>query len=674
MLSPFSPSTKCFHNFSTSKNKVQKIQLTPTFSPTKNLFNFITISQIPKTPTTSISSPSRSLFNLIIKPQTPKPLVNLQTSTTEKLFDSMDTKQNPKKYNNSLQLHNKDFKNSGIENEYGEKFYYIKEDIYVARVVRGHRIYIQGGYYEQEISKEIEYIQELAKGPYFYMITGWGEFKLKDLLFSEKGKLDWEQKVSIARGIANALRHIHQQGKMHYDLSSENILLTDNLEPMLYNFRVPGGSSSTDCLTRWSSPEAWISRIHKPSSEVYSFSTILWELSAEKLPFDSIPDKFIHKTVNKRPKPESIAGTPIVYHDLMIKGWAQNPDDRPTMDEVFKVLKILESDFKNGRDIKKVSENSSLTNNFKKKLELDSNVSSHEWNDDSTIFVPDFTTNAVNRDDYLESSLNDKASSRTSSLSSVSTVIQDYFYSATTSSKLPSKPESTTSNDPIIEPQPTLLHTLEDAILLYNKKKYKKAFEIFKAHSEHNNDPIANYWIGLYYYKGLNGEKPKFKNSAKYLSEAAEQGHSDAQFLYAKLLFTGHSAERHKNNTMNIGAEMLKKSADAKNLDAMGYYGKLLIKGGYTVKKDVNAGRELLNRVNEIRISSCLNNRNHLSSVSMEKTKSNTSTQGNPVIVNSQMKTRTLSAPSKPVNIALRRSPKLSLTIDTEKLRSITYY
>ncbi|CAG8749816.1 3541_t:CDS:2, partial [Racocetra persica] len=82
---------------------------------------------------------------------------------------------------------------------------------------------------------------------------------------------------------------------------------------------------------------------------------------------------------------------------------------------------------------------------------------------------------------------------------------------------------------------------------------------------------------------------------------------------------------------------------------------------------------ELLNRVNEIKISARLNNRNNLSSVPMEKAKSNTdtSTLGNPVITSSKMKTRTLSAPSKPMNISLRRS-NLSLTIDTEKLSRLS--
>ncbi|RIB04530.1 kinase-like domain-containing protein [Gigaspora rosea] len=680
MLSPFSPySTKCFYNFSTSNNQSQKTQHISTFSPTKNLFNLITNSQSPKTPTASISSPSKSLFNLIAKPQNSK---------------SLNDQQNLQKSNNSPHLNNEDFKDLNVENEYGEKAYYTKEKVYVARVVKGHRI----GFYEQTIKKEIEYIQELGKGCdniiryygyvtkdyYIYMITNWAEFRLNDLLYSKKDKLDWNQKVSIARGIANALRHCHQQGKLHYDLRSENVLLTDNLEPMLYNFRIPGGSSSTDCLTRWSSPEAWKHKIHKPSSEVYSFSTILWELSAEKLPFDSIPDESICQTAYKRPKPESIVGTPIVYRDLMIKGWAQNPNDRPTMNEVFKILEILEFDFKNGQEIKRVSETSdnydmtfdkeisktsSLINDFDMTLELESNLSSND--DDSTIFIPDFTTNALNRDDYSESI--DKAPSHSSSLHSVSTLslFQDYIYSVDTLPKLLSNQDSTISAEPVIKQPLALSNTLEDAISFYNNRKYKKAFTIFKAHSEYNNDPIANYWIGLYYYKGLDGGNPNFKNSVKYLSKAAEQGQSDAQFLYAKLLFAGHSIERHKNNSIKIGVEMLKKSVDAGNLEAMNYYGKLLIKGGYTVKKDVNAGRELINRANEIKISTCSDNRNKLSSVSMKK--NNASTLENSGII-SEMKTRSLSAPSKPINLASRRSANLSLTIDTEKLRLITYY
>ncbi|CAG8460035.1 30307_t:CDS:2 [Gigaspora margarita] len=708
MLSPFSPySTKCFYNFSTSNNQPQKTQHISTFSPTKNLFNLITNSQSPKIPTASISSPSKSLFNLITKPQNSKSLNDSRTSTTEKLDGSVDTtskfeiiQQNPKKSNNSPHLNNEDFKDLNVENEYGEKAYYTKEKVYVARVVKGHRIYIKEGFYEQTIKNEIEYIQELGKGCdniiryygyvtrdyYIYMITSWAEFRLNDILYSKKDKLDWNQKVSIARGIANALRHCHQQGKLHYDLKSENILLTDNLEPMLYNFRIPGGSSSTDCLTRWSSPEAWKYKIHKPSSEVYSFSTILWELSAEKLPFDSIPDESICQTAYKRPKPESIKGTPIIFRDLMIKGWAQNPNDRPTMNEVFKVLEILESDFKNGQEIKSVSETSdnydmifdkklsktsSLINDFDMALELESILSSND--DDSTIFIPDYTTNALNRDDYSESI--DKVPSHSSSLHSISTLslLQDYIYSVDTSPKLISKQESTISTELVIKPPLALSHTLEDAISFYNNRKYKKAFTIFKAHSEYNNDPIANYWIGLYYYKGLDGGKPNFKNSVKYLSKAAEQGQSDAQFLYAKLLFMGHSIERHKNNSIKIGAEMLKKAVDAGNLEAMNYYGKLLIKGGYTVKKDVNAGRELINRANEIKISTCSNNRNKLSSVSMEKIKNNASILENSEITN-EMKTRTLIAPSKPTNLASRRSANLSLTIDTEKLRLITYY
>ncbi|CAG8454175.1 3168_t:CDS:2 [Scutellospora calospora] len=79
--------------------------------------------------------------------------------------------------------------------------------------------------------------------------------------------------------------------------------------------------------------------------------------------------------------------------------------------------------------------------------------------------------------------------------------------------------------------------------------------------------------------------------------------------------FIGYSSERHKDNRINIGAEMLKKSVDAGNLEAMIYYGKLQIKGGYTIKKNIDA-----------------------------------------------------------VNIASRRSPNLSFTIDIEKSRPTTYY
>ncbi|CAG8453817.1 6246_t:CDS:2 [Scutellospora calospora] len=307
----------------------------------------------------------------------------------------------------------------------------------------------------------------------------------------------------------------------------------------------------------------------------------------------------------------------------------QKLDDRPTMEEAFKVLKILESDFKNDRDIKIVTKTSSFTNDFDMKFEKrvietssltdDLNIFELESNDDSTIFIPDFTTNSLNHEKYSEPKFNDMTSSRASSICSVSTIslLQDHIFSAATSTqKTCTGPETTTSVESIIESPTKLLHklsplnkipssTLDNAISFHNKRKYQKVFSFLKTYSKRDNNLIANYWIGLYYYKGFDGVKQNYKNSVKYLSEAAEQGHSDAQFLYAKLLFSGYSFKRHKDNRMNIGAEMLKKSVDARNLEAMIYYGKLQIKGGYTIKKNIDAGRELINKVNEIKISTC---------------------------------------------------------------------
>ncbi|CAG8838351.1 12662_t:CDS:2, partial [Racocetra persica] len=54
----------------------------------------------------------------------------------------------------------------------------------------------------------------------------------------EKFSIDWSSKLDISVGICRGLLFLHGCDIMHHDVRCENILITENLEPKITNFRL----------------------------------------------------------------------------------------------------------------------------------------------------------------------------------------------------------------------------------------------------------------------------------------------------------------------------------------------------------------------------------------------------------------------------------------------------
>ncbi|CAG8739924.1 17262_t:CDS:2, partial [Funneliformis caledonium] len=168
------------------------------------------------------------------------------------------------------------------------------------------------------------------------LVTEWAEFNLPDYL--EKNDLDWSAKLSIARGIANALNHIHNLNLLHYNVKSDSVLLDHNLEPKLHKF----GMDAKDCVflksarslksSNWSAPEVKRGGKYTSASEVYSFGVILWEIATQECLSGN-------KSIDKR----DIDDAPTNYLTLMKSALDQEPQNRPTMQEMFDSLSQFES-------------------------------------------------------------------------------------------------------------------------------------------------------------------------------------------------------------------------------------------------------------------------------------------------------------------------------------------
>ncbi|KAF9977047.1 hypothetical protein BGZ73_007160 [Actinomortierella ambigua] len=165
--------------------------------------------------------------------------------------------------------------------------------------------------HQKTIQKEIEVLQKLR---YRHVIQFYRTHVERDCMYllmelAEKGSLaqainkgeiahdDWATKKRLAHEIAQGLAYIHQEGVLHRDLKSANVLLTKNMEVRLADFglaqirsAISAASSSGGHLSkgpagtlRWVAPELLHGSSSKYSTktDVYALGVVMWEMAAD---------------------------------------------------------------------------------------------------------------------------------------------------------------------------------------------------------------------------------------------------------------------------------------------------------------------------------------------------------------------------------------------------------
>ncbi|RIB20178.1 kinase-like domain-containing protein, partial [Gigaspora rosea] len=151
------------------------------------------------------------------------------------------------------------------------------------------------------------------------------------------------------------LDHLHNNGIIHRDLHSRNILI-NNGNALITDFGISRRFNNTTAsissagnkmigMMAYIEPQCYIQHgikvERKEKSDIYSLGVLLWELTSGIPPFNGY--NFVALSIaisnNKREKP--INGTPIDFVNLYEKCWSSNPDMRPAMNEILAKIKSL---------------------------------------------------------------------------------------------------------------------------------------------------------------------------------------------------------------------------------------------------------------------------------------------------------------------------------------------
>ena len=120
---------------------------------------------------------------------------------------------------------------------------------------------------------------------------------------AKRVNFSWKQKVSILGQISQACLFLHQQGIVHRDLKSHNILLEgcpgNRITPKVCDFGLAKSKDKMEASQAantqsvgtplWMAPEVVTNDNYGSECDVYSFAIIMYEVLFERLPYSDLP-------------------------------------------------------------------------------------------------------------------------------------------------------------------------------------------------------------------------------------------------------------------------------------------------------------------------------------------------------------------------------------------------
>ncbi|KAF0374973.1 kinase-like protein [Gigaspora margarita] len=164
---------------------------------------------------------------------------------------------------------------------------------------------------------------------------------LREYLKIKFSKLEWTDKLRMAREISDGLEFLHKNDIIHRDLHSKNILVHDG-KLLIADFGLSKdetsktSNASVHGMQAYIDPQCFENISYKRSkkSDIYSFGVILWEISSGRPPFQSLNPYGITIHIFKGNREIPIEGTPDSYIQLYERCWNYDPNQRPEIEEI----------------------------------------------------------------------------------------------------------------------------------------------------------------------------------------------------------------------------------------------------------------------------------------------------------------------------------------------------
>ena len=159
------------------------------------------------------------------------------------------------------------------------------------------------------------------------------------------GKIDHEKLTKIALGIIDGLEYVHSQHVIHRDIKPQNILMCGTKDDMIPKIADFGVSKIIQTVIKthtragqdlYMAPEVKMNLRYGFTADIFSLAMSLFEMFNNQLNSDA-PDDVKYFMLGLQAGrigdiPKSCK-VPAYLHNIIKRGWSENPDERPTLDE-----------------------------------------------------------------------------------------------------------------------------------------------------------------------------------------------------------------------------------------------------------------------------------------------------------------------------------------------------
>ncbi|CAK7346543.1 unnamed protein product [Dovyalis caffra] len=173
----------------------------------------------------------------------------------------------------------------------------------------------------------------------------------KFLIRNRRKKLAFKIVIQLALDLSRGLSYLHSEKIVHRDVKTENMLLDATRTLKIADFGVarveaqnPRDMTGETGTLGYMAPEVLDGKPYNRKCDVYSFGICLWEIYCCDMPYPDLSFAEVSSAVVRQHlRPEIPRCCPSSLASVMRKCWDANPEKRPEMDGVVRLLEAIDT-------------------------------------------------------------------------------------------------------------------------------------------------------------------------------------------------------------------------------------------------------------------------------------------------------------------------------------------